>query len=141
MRKKILLIKLWAIGEVLFSTPCISRLKANLSDADLYFLVGDNAKDIIIGNPNVKEVITVDEDIFLKPNLLKLLELIMNLRKEKFDIIAILHYNPFFSLFAFLVGANKRIGLKRSNMWSLNTADIINRDFSENKIFENLKVL
>ena len=141
MRRKILLIKLWAIGEVALSTPCISKVKRVFPESDIYFLVGNNAKDIIIGNPNIKKVISVDESIFLKPDLLKLIKLITNLRRQRFDITIIFHYSIFFSSFAFLIDSPKRIGLKRPGDWSFNTSNSVSRGASMSKIFENLKVL
>lgn len=141
MRKKVLLIKLWAIGEVALSTPCVGRLKAELPEAEIYFLVGENAKDVVIGNPDIKRVIRVDENIFLKPHPIRLAALIKNLRKEKFDTIITLHHAAFFSLFAFLIGAPERLGLNLPGSWSLNTANIISDSTVDNRVFEYLKVL
>lgn len=141
MTKKILVIKLWAIGEVALSTPCLSALKGGFPDSDIYFLVGDNARDILVGNPDIKKIYGVNESIFLKPDLSGLFRLLMDLRKEKFDVIITLHYFSLFSVFALLIGAPKRFGFRRPGSWSLNTADIISSGAQTPKIFEYLKVL
>ncbi len=140
MRKKILLIKIWAIGEVALATPCISRLKKEFPDSELHFLVGNNARDIIENNPNISRVYSVSEKAFLKPYPLRLAKMIIDLRKERYDIIVTLHHAPLFSVFSFFLGAKVRIGLKREGAWSLNTADFINRGGLP-KILEYLKVL
>ncbi len=141
MRNKILLIKLWAIGEVALSTPCIARLKASFPNSDIYFLVGDCAKDIISGNPAIKKIYSVDEDMFLKLDMRRLFLLILELRRERFDIVVTLHHFSFFSLFAFLISAPRRLGFKRPGSWSLNTADIVSNGATTPKISDYLKVL
>jgi len=138
MPKKILIIKLWAMGEVMLSTPCISELRAKFPDAILYFLVGDSAKDAVIGNPHIDKVLLIDEEIFLKPDWLSLLRLIRDLRNERFDLVIILHYAVLFSLFAFLTGAPERWGLKRKGRLSLNTRDIVSSTIAKPRVFDYL---
>lgn len=141
MTKKILLIKLWAIGEVALITSCIAAIKSKLSDSVLYFLVGNNAKDIVIGNPHLNKLFSIDEKIFLKSDLINLMLLIMRLRREKFDLIITFHYSTMLSFFAFLIGAPRRLGFARVGCKNFNTANIISGGATVSKIYEYLKIL
>jgi len=139
--KKILIIKLWAIGEVALSTACIPKLKNKYNDSDIYFLVGEKSKDILENSPHIKEIISVDENMFLKPDLIRLLKLIMFLRNQRFDIIVVLHCHTLFSLFSLLLGAPVRVGLVRPGCRSFYTLQSVSSSNSRHKMLEYLSVL
>lgn len=139
MAEKILIIKLWAIGEVALATSCVRRLKKEYPGCDIDFLVGDRAKDIVVGNPDIRKTVAVAEEVFLKPDPLRLLALIKDLRRERYDMAVTLHLYPLFSLFAYLIGAGQRLGMKRPGSWSLNTHDVIS-DYTIPKILNYLNI-
>ncbi|MGQ9706482.1 MAG: glycosyltransferase family 9 protein [bacterium] len=111
--RKILLVKVWATGEVLLTTPAIRSLRAKFPKAIIDYLVGKSAFEIISYNPNIDNLIIVDEKIFIKPNVPHLIKLIRILRKRDYDLCILFHHSFLFvSLFRFalrcaLVGINR----------------------------------
>lgn len=121
---KVLIIKLWAIGEVCTATPVIRELKSNFPNMSLNFLVGKRSSDIIKNNPHIDEVIVVDEEIFLNFNLVEIFKLIKNLKVKRFDIAIVLHHSFLFTIFAWLIGAKTRVGFDRNGEGFLNNVKI-----------------
>ncbi len=65
--KKILLIKLKHIGDVLLATPCIHALKENFPGAQISFLVNEGTEAMVENHPALDEVIR-----FPRPDMSKL---------------------------------------------------------------------
>jgi hypothetical protein len=61
---KILIIRLDHIGDVIFSTVVPQSLKAHYKGAKITLLVGSWARDIVINNPYIDEVICYDAPWF-----------------------------------------------------------------------------
>ena len=101
---KILIIKLKAIGDIILSTPVVENIKNNFSDSKIYYLVEKFAAPILENNKFIDGVISFD-----KKNESGL-DLIIKIRKEKFDIVIDLFGNPRSALVTFLSGAKNRIG-------------------------------
>ncbi|MDD5432294.1 MAG: glycosyltransferase family 9 protein [Candidatus Omnitrophica bacterium] len=120
----ILVIKLWAIGEVVIATPVLRSLRKRYPGAIISVLVGEVSEPIIRNNPNINRVIPIDEKIFLKFKLLKIIGLLSRLNKEKFDCVIILHQSLYISLFAFLLNIPVRLGFDRGGQGVLNTHNI-----------------
>lgn len=58
--EKILIIRLAHIGDTLMTTPAIRALKEHYPDASITALVGSWCRDIMVGNPFIDRVITLD---------------------------------------------------------------------------------
>src|SRR5688572_30938053 len=58
--KRILIIRLSAIGDVIVTTPVSRALREALPDAYLAWVVEPRAKDVLAGNPYLDEVIVWD---------------------------------------------------------------------------------
>lgn len=98
IQKKILIIKLDAIGDVLRTTSILKPLKNKYPDFFITWLTKSNAKDLFRGNLFVDEVLTIDsEDIF-------------RLLSEKFDIVINLDNSKTSSSIASLINGNEKIG-------------------------------
>lgn len=87
----ILIIRLDHIGDVLFSTPIPQNLKAHYKGAKLTFLVGSWAKDVVINNPYIDEVICYDAPWFSAnkkgiKEIIKFVKLCRQLSKHNYDI-------------------------------------------------------
>ncbi|NQT96040.1 MAG: glycosyltransferase family 9 protein [Candidatus Omnitrophica bacterium] len=87
----ILVIRLDHIGDVIFSTPIPQNLRAHYRGAKVTFLVGSWAKEIIINNPYVDEVICYDAPWFKRSKggrfkILKFIRLAAELRRHNYDI-------------------------------------------------------
>lgn len=89
--KRILVIRLDHIGDLLFATPVFRAIKAAYPKVRLDVLIGRQNKDIVKNNPFVDEIMTYDAPWFKRKNgrLIKLREFIRLakvLRREKYDI-------------------------------------------------------
>ena len=102
MRKKILIVKLGALGDIMFSTPLIRTLKKGFPQSSISYLTTRWSKDIIECNPYLYEVLVFEN----------MLRTILKIRKEKFDVAFILHRTILSNLFVFLCNIPERIGFK-----------------------------
>ncbi len=137
---KVLVIKLWAIGEVCMITPLVRELKHNFPNMSLSILTGKNSADIFKNNPNVDEIIGVDERSFLNFNLIEIAGLLSRLKSERFDIAITLHHFVLFNIFAWLGGARIRVGFDRNGEGFLNTIKVAS-DPKKHKILEYLSIV
>jgi len=111
--KKILIFKIGMIGDVLMTTPFVRQLRKNFPNARIDYLVGSAASQVLVGNKNLNEVITFDENIFFRRKIAKLIGLITKIRKIKYDIIFVMDKHRAFNLTAFLSGIKTRVGFDR----------------------------
>ncbi|MBL7074510.1 glycosyltransferase family 9 protein [candidate division KSB1 bacterium] len=109
--KKILIMKLFAIGDVLNATPAIRNLRKLFPHAEISMLIGEWSAGVVRGNPHLDRVFVVDDQSFHHHHLWKLWLLVLKLRQEKFDLIFVFHRSLVLNLFALLVGGRFRVGL------------------------------
>lgn len=90
--EKILIIRLAHIGDTLMTTPAIRALKEHYPDASITALVGSWCRDIMVGNPFIDRVITLDapwhdrSTSLSSKRSLEVIKAIRLLREEKYDI-------------------------------------------------------
>jgi len=107
--KRILIIEVNWLGDVLFSTPFIKAVKGHYKDSYLAVLVVPGCVEVLTLNPHVDKVIAFDEDGAHK-GIIGKIRLIAELRKERFDIAFILHRSFTRALIALLSGIGSRVG-------------------------------
>ncbi|MBN1810007.1 MAG: glycosyltransferase family 9 protein [Planctomycetes bacterium] len=110
---KVLVIKLWAIGEVVMAAPVLEALKRHDPECAVHMLVGETAAAVVAHNPFCDRILEVDENIFLKPSLSGMFTLAGKLRRERYDTAIVLHHFFIFGLFAWMCGIRVRAGLDR----------------------------
>jgi len=107
--KRILIVEVNWIGDVLFSTPFISSIRERFCDAYITCMVVPRVKPVLENNPHIDEIIVYDENgrhrgIFGK------LRFINSLRKKKFDLAILLHRSLTRTLISILGGIKNRAG-------------------------------
>lgn len=142
--KKILIIRLDNLGDVILATPFIKAVKRNFPNAKIDILIKSLTKDILINNPHLNKIITF-EPFWMgssKPfNFFQIIGSIKKLRKEKYNIIFELRGNPFNILFASLIGSKYRIGYGAQGLGFLLT-HLIDYDIKQkHEIERNLDIL
>lgn len=89
--ENILVIRLKAIGDVIFTLPAISALRENFPAAKITFLTSKENATLLRGFKDVKQVVALDRAALRSGNPLKMgremLGLLRRLRKEKFTLI------------------------------------------------------
>ena len=97
--KKILIIQLRQLGDVLLTTPVIKPLKERFPDSTLSFLTEKNAYGILSGNPYLDEIIAIPR----KSSISEQIKVILDIRRRGFDLILDYMTNPktaYISLFS-----------------------------------------
>jgi ADP-heptose:LPS heptosyltransferase len=108
---RILLVRLRQIGDVVFTTPAIARLRRSFPDAHLTYLVEPAAAPIVSGNPHLDEVLVVPRLKGVRA-LLSDIALGRKLRRAGYDLAIDFHGGPRASLLTRLSGARTRIGYR-----------------------------
>ena len=88
-KKKVLIIKLSSLGDVIFNVPLANLLKQN--GYEVSWLVGEKGFDIVNGNPCVDKVFFAPIEKWKKSrnvfkNIAEAVQLLKQLRRENFDI-------------------------------------------------------
>ena len=97
--KNILVITLSNLGDAVLTTPVVAGLRGHFPGAEISVLAGERSVDLFQGHDWVRRVYIYDKKVSLK----KKLDLISDLRKERFDLAVDLRH----SLFPILIGAKR----------------------------------
>ncbi len=108
--KKILIIQNKRIGDVLISSVIATNFKAKYPESEIHFLAYDFTHGVIINNPNIDKIISINDKELKK--IAVLFKLISNIREEKYDMI----FDPYSKTQSRLIckfsGAKQTIGHK-----------------------------
>jgi len=134
--KKILIIRLSAVGDVIRTIPTVKALKSFYPFSNITWVVEEPSKEILESQPEIDNVIIFPRKRWLAglksinaPKIIiEVVEFILKLRKERFDIVLDFHGILKSGLLSFLSGSPKRIGFDRNSSKELNY------------IFSNIKV-
>lgn len=118
MSKRILIVRLDRIGDVLLSTPVIKAVRDAYPDSFIAFMVRPYARDIVKGNPYLDEVIICDKEGSQK-GFFGTLKLISRLREYAFDTAIILHPTSRTHIMTFLAGIPERVGYDKKMGFTL----------------------
>lgn len=97
--QKILIIVTRRLGDVLLATPLIRTIRESWPDTEIDVLVFQGTEGIISGNPDIRKIITVEEDFRTWPHLKFLLGLV-----RKYDIAVSTMHNDRPVFYAWLAG-------------------------------------
>ncbi|MGK9475941.1 glycosyltransferase family 9 protein [Melioribacter sp. OK-6-Me] len=103
--KKILIIKLRGIGDVVLSTVVLDDLLNFFPEAQIDYLTDKSSANWLKGLTQVNTVL-----VYPKSGMLNKLKLITEIRKKKYDIVFDFYSNPSTAQITFLSGAEYRIG-------------------------------
>ena len=102
--RRILVIKLRAIGDVILSTIVTKNLRLAYPDAHIDFLTEGPSRDVVSGNPFLDGVIIFDRK---KSGPLAL---IRDVRERRYDLVIDLFGNPRSAILTLFSGARYRVG-------------------------------
>ena len=112
--KRILVVKLDHIGDVLLATPVFSNLSQAYPDAELHALVGAWSRVVLEKHPDVNKVLEYNSPAFCRtgpPTSLKqAFQLYRALRRQKYDLMVELRNDWRIICFALLRMTPKRLG-------------------------------
>lgn len=134
--KKILVIKLRGIGDVVCSTIVIDNLRHDFPAAQIDYLVEEPSSFGLIGLKQLNKVW-----IFNRKVLLERIKLAFKIRKEKYDLVFDFFCNPSSAQITFFSGAKYRVGFPlRGRKYAYNIFGPEERSTWHNAIL-HLKVL
>lgn len=107
--KKILIVNVNWLGDVLFSTPFIRAVRKKYPDAYISCMIVPRCREILEGNPYLDELIIYDEE-GKHASLLGKLQFISLLRSKKFDEVYFLHRSLTRTMLTALAKIPKRCG-------------------------------
>jgi len=114
MSKRILIVNVNWVGDVLFSTPFIRAVRESNPDAYIACLLHPRCKEMLEDNSRLNEIIIYDEEGAHK-SLLGKWRLIKELRSKNFDKVFLLHRSFTKALMTYLAGIKERIGYPTKN--------------------------
>jgi lipopolysaccharide heptosyltransferase II len=109
--RRILLVRLRLIGDVVFTTPLIRAIRRQLPDAHLAYLVEPAALPVIRGNPHLSEIVVAPR----RGGVARIVDdvrLAARLRRHRFDVAVDLHGGPRAAWLTWASGAPMRIGYR-----------------------------
>lgn len=114
--KKILIIQLQPVGDVLRATPVIVKLKERYPEAEIAFLVYDRYAELLRANPRLNEIIPFNrkfrqEKIDANQTFKELKELTSRLQERGFDLVINLHNTTLSGILAYLVKGRETRGV------------------------------
>jgi ADP-heptose:LPS heptosyltransferase len=110
---KILIMKNGAIGDVLMTTPFVRQLRKEYPKAQIDYLVGNGAAEVLRGNKDIRQAIVFDSEIFFKKQLGRFFNMVKIIKSINYDMIFTLDKHWVFSLFGKLCDIPNRYGFIR----------------------------
>jgi predicted lipopolysaccharide heptosyltransferase III len=111
--RRILVIKLRYLGDVLLSTPVVASLRAAFPGAFLSMLVNRGTEAMIAENPHLDEVLVVER----RASPLRQFRFAQMLRRRRFDLAIDLTDGDRAAILSRLTGAAIRAGFNREALW------------------------
>ncbi len=119
--KKILIIRLSSLGDILLSTPLIRAIKNQHPQIEIHFLLKSNYTDALKLNPHLSKIFTLSKNAGID-------SLVDSLREEKYDTIIDLQNNPRSTLL------RKRLKTKSANFNKLDLQKFLLVRFKINRM-------
>jgi heptosyltransferase-2 len=132
---KILVWQTAFLGDLILTTPLVHSIKNIYPNSELHLIAKPFGRDIFKNNPFLNKLIIFDK------NKQSTLNLIKELRKEKYDIAISPHRSHRASYSIFLSGIKKRIGFDKAGFSFLYTDLVEHRFDGTHEIDRNLKLL
>lgn len=134
---KILILQTAFLGDVILTLPLLNVLKKKFPGSEIDFICIPETSEILINNSYISEIIPYDKK---KSGLYGLIELILKLRKKKYDLIISPHRSYRSSLISYMSSPLRSIAFKNSSLSFLysETVEYLN---DKHEIIRNLNLL
>ena len=141
--EKILIINIFGIGDVLFTTPLIENLKNFNSQMSIGYLCNRRAEPVLRTNPKIDKIFLYERDEFVayakKSKILywkKIKDLIDEIRKEQYDTVLDVSMNGLTGFLSWAAGIKKRVGLNYKNRNPFLNRKIVFKGYEERHVVE-----
>ncbi len=120
--KKILIINIFGIGDVLFTTPLMANIKDACPDVFIGYVCNQRVAPLLQSNPHIDKVFIYEKDeyaaLFKKSKsqcIGKVFSVLREIKKEGFDAVIDLSLHKYSTFLMWLVGIKQRIGFNYKN--------------------------
>ncbi len=138
--KKILVINLMHIGDLMLVTPVLRTLRTNFPSAHIALLADKKLADLVQYNEHIDECLLLDKK-GADDNLFDFAKFIFKIREKKFDLIINLHRNERASALAAFGGAKKTVGYSKPGFSLFFTQVLPNLKAVKHQIHSHFDVL
>ncbi len=146
MYKKILVIKLRHIGDVLLTTPVARALKENIPESFVAFLVNKGTEAVLEKNHYIDQVITYDRGVkkmhFFK-RYTEEIKFLKEIKKIGFDLTIDLTGGDRAAVISYFSGAKRRVGIRARGFLGKKYlyTEIFETNGKKHTVLQNLEVL
>lgn len=112
--RRIVVARMWAVGELVMATPVLRTLREAYPDARIELLAGRSLAPLAPCLPWLDEVVVIDEAPLLAGRPRAWFEVIQRLRARHYDLAVCLHQSALIGTLLWLGGARWRVGFDRS---------------------------
>lgn len=132
--KKILIINIFGIGDVLFTTPIIQNIKLAEPDVVIGYVCNKRTADILRNDPRIDHVYVYEKDDFgalwvaSKAKFFKtIMDFVSQLKKEGYTLAIDVSLNKYVGFFTWLAGIRERVGFdyKGRGLWLTKKINLI----------------
>jgi lipopolysaccharide heptosyltransferase II len=141
--KKALIINIFGIGDVLFSTPMVRALKDSEPGARIDFMCNERGRYVLENNKNIESLIIFEKDDFRnefrrsKIGFIKKLSAFMTrIKRGRYDLLIDLSLSYQFSLAFKFLGIKRRIGFNYRNRGKFLTDRLDMHGFNDKHVVE-----
>ncbi len=120
--KRILIINIFGIGDVLFTTPLISNIKRKFPKSFIGYLCNKRTQPFLKHHPRIDRIFVYEKDdyrqIFKKSKikfLKKIREALTEIKRENIDIVIDVSLNGMVSFLMMICGIKERVGFNYKN--------------------------
>lgn len=137
--KRILIVNVNWIGDVIFSTPFIKAVRDAYPDSHIACLLHPRCVDILKDSPRIDEIIIYDEDGQHR-GIIGKIKLVWRMRKSHYDMAFILHRSFTKALLTFTAGIKERVGYptKHRDLLLTKVIDLPDHEIHKVEYFLNL---
>jgi len=143
MTKRILIVRLSAIGDCILSVPVLNAIRRNFPTSRIGWVIERGASQLIQGHSALDDLFVVSKQTFQSPR--RLWTLVAELRRWKPDTTIDLQGLTKSSIIAWLSGAKNRLGLQRDQFDGRELSCILNNRLyvpdSEHIVHRSLELL
>jgi len=111
--RRVLIVKLRHLGDVLLTTPVVTNLKNQCPDAQIDFLIYQEGREILEGHPAISNLLYVDRSwkkLKLLQRLAREWQLLRQIRKNSYDLVINLTEGDRGAIAGVVSGASIRVG-------------------------------
>src|SRR5262245_5375776 len=119
---KILIVNIFGIGDVLFTTPLIRNLRRHFPDAAIDYVSNKRVAPILEDYQEIRKVFVYERDEFAavqkkskKEFLKKVSAFVSTIKAERYDVLFDFSMNQMFNVISSLMGIKARIGFNYKN--------------------------